>query len=381
LKSLYIHIPFCSKKCIYCDFLSFKPQDGAAVTRYIRSLLKELSLYEETALSTIYIGGGTPSILTPEQSTLLLERLPEIFNLHHLSEFTMEANPESINEQKIEVWKALKVNRISLGVQTFSDELLQLWGRGARKKDIISAVELVRKEGFQNLNIDLILGLQVQDTQEKSAALFREDLSSAVSIEPAHISVYMLTPGTESRLQERRKSGNRRAMDDSTMEKLYLYTVRFLYKSGYSQYEVSNFAKKGFRSAHNLNYWRRGDYIGAGLGAVTSIGSERVKNTEALQLYFKMTECGKKPAAEIEYLSDDIKLSERIMLALRMNNGIAIKELLEETTRENRGKLYGFIHMLCNIGYAEENSERLILTPRGILRSNYIIAELLTLLG
>lgn len=372
--SLYIHIPFCTSKCAYCDFLSFASPDDDEVFRYLHALNCEMALYRGERINTVYIGGGTPSILTTRQFGFITEKLYSSFNIIQDAEFTLEANPESVDRQKVRAWKSSGINRVSLGVQSFEDSVLEQWARKTRRADSIRAVEILSEENINNFNIDLILGLQAGRDVAAGVGLFKKDLAEAAALKPAHISVYMLSihEGGGFAL-----SSEALLFDDSTYEKLYYRTVGFLSSFGYSQYEVSNFAKKGFRSKHNINYWRSGQYIGVGLGAVTTRNGIREKNTQDLGKYIEVAEKGLKPIAETEVLGKRELLYERIILALRMTGGIKLSELECMANVKYKVHLDRYINELQNLGYAEKKTDRLCLTSAGFFRSNYIIARLL----
>ncbi len=336
-----------------------------------------MELYRGAEIKTVYIGGGTPSILTPRQYEAVVKKLYELFDISRTAEFTLEANPESMDREKIRVWKSSGVNRISLGVQSFDDSVLEFWGRKTRRSDTIRAVAALSEEDIRNFNIDLILGIQVHRDRTASNGLFKRDLMEAVALDPSHLSVYILSLHS-GRMSDLVNTAGVRLLDDKTCEKLYYFTVGYLSAHGYGQYEVSNFAKSGFASIHNLNYWKGGDYIGLGLGAVTTENGIRRKNTECFEKYIETSEKGFQPVEETEILGERELFYERIMLSLRMLHGIELSELKSGPHKKDRVELDNFIDELLNLGYAEKKSGRLALTPSGLFRSTYIISKLLT---
>jgi len=364
MRALYLHIPFCTSRCSYCDFLSMVLPDEETAACYIRALLSEVALSAPLSPETLYIGGGTPSVLGPGLWVELLEGLGERVDFSLLREFTVEANPETVDAEKADIWKAYGVSRVSLGVQSFDDFVLVRWGRGARKEDIIRAAGIL---GGFSLSIDLILGLQAVHG-DGGADVFRDDLDRLAELAPENCSVYMLT------LYSRKLDFEFIPFADETYEKLYLSMVDFLESAGYEQYEISNFAKPGRESIHNIHYWMGHDYTGLGLGAVSTHGDRRLKNTEDLDLYLSALERGGEVPGEVEILDPEIKLRERIMLGLRTRAGVPVS-LLEELHgpedgwRETAG-------MLAGQGLARLEEGRLALTPRGLLRSTSICAEL-----
>jgi len=373
MRSLYIHIPFCKGKCYYCDFLSFKKKSNREVKSYLNALIKELSFYKSQSIKTIYIGGGTPSILDLEDFEQLFEALYRIFDLGNLKEFTLEANPESLSSQKLKLWMEYGVNRVSLGVQSFNDMVLKRVNRVTVQKDIYRAFDLIKDSGIRSFSIDLIIGIQNRN-------IYRNDLKRAVEIGPNHISAYLLTVGEATPLKGMIENGKIKIPCDKEYEYLYNYTVANLDSYGYRRYEISNFSKIGCESLHNLNYWMYGEYIGVGLGAFSFIENKRIKNSDDLSDYIQKIDKGIKPSSEIEYLSEEKTRLERIMLGLRMNKGVKKNYILKGLDEDRKGKVLMFIAMLENNQLVEKDSYRVMLSNRGIIRSNTVIAELFDVL-
>ena len=290
LRSLYIHIPFCRNKCAYCDFPSFKIENEGEVSLYIDYLIRELSFYRGENFRTLYIGGGSPSVVGLADYDRLLQRISELFCTRSLIEFTVEANPESLSRGTIELWASHGVNRISLGVQTFNDGVLQKVGRPTRVRDILTAVDLLKEGGIENFNLDLILGIAASD-------IYMTDLKKAVALKPAHISVYMLGISEKTALSRMVARGEFIELTSEEYEQLFGFTAYLLSREGYRRYEISNYAQKGFESYHNLNYWKGGEYIGAGLAAVSTIGRRRTRNTRSFVNYYEKLDRGLKPTA------------------------------------------------------------------------------------
>ena len=370
MTSLYIHIPFCKQKCYYCDFLSFTKKNDLIVENYLNYLFKELRFYKNYNFKTIYVGGGTPSILSEE----LLEKFLSHLDLYvkDLNEYTIEVNPESITEEKIKIMLEHGINRISIGVQSFSDTVLKSLNRPTREKDIYRCISLLREENFKNYNIDLILGIQGYDD-------YKDDLKKVVKLEPKHISSYILHLSKEIKLYEMKLKGEFYPLNEKELSELYKYSCSYLEKSGYEHYEISNFAKPGFESLHNLNYWFYGDYIGVGLGAVSKLERKRIKNTSLLKEYFIKLDNGMLPVADIEYLDDIKQLKEQTMLILRTNRGLTLREMkryIENLNKEKIKEFEEFINILINNYYAKVKNGKITLTDKGFLSSNYIISEI-----
>ena len=293
-----------------------------------------------------------------------------------LDEYTIEVNPESVTEKKIGIILEHGINRISIGVQTFSDAVLRSLNRPTRKKDIYKCINLLRDKNFRNYNIDLILGIQSYEN-------YKDDLKKAVGLEPKHISSYILHLSKETKLYEMKLKGEFYPLNEEKLSELYKYSCSYLEKIGYKHYEISNFARPGFESLHNLNYWFYGDYIGVGLGAVSKLERKRIKNTSLLKEYFLKLDNGALPVANIEYLDDIKQLKEKTMLILRTNRGLSvdrIKECIENINKERVEEFEKFISILVSNYYARVKNGKIILTNKGFLSSNYIISEFFDLL-
>jgi len=370
LKSLYIHIPFCKEKCAYCDFPSFKLENKNDISDYIDHLIIELSFYRDTGFETVYIGGGTPSIIGIHDCKRLFKKVEEVVKPVPWMEYTVEANPESLSEESLKIWMDHGVNRISLGVQSFDDKVLAGIKRLTRRRDIQYAAELLYKRDVQNFNIDLILGIQ-------GKGIFKTDLKRAVSLKPAHMSVYLLSISASTPIKRMIKENSINILPDEGYEDLYYYTEDVLADSGYERYEVSNYSKPGFESRHNLNYWNGGEYIGVGLSAVSAIGNRRTKNCENIIEYYKIIEEGMKPVSETEYITSKKRAYEKIMLSLRTGMGIELRELIRLAAEDKLKNLFEFIDMLNKKGYTCSTvSGSLVLSKKGLFRSNSVIVEI-----
>ncbi len=312
MAGLYIHIPFCRRKCGYCDFVSGEDLNG--IDRYLSAIEKEAQirkgLYKR--FETVYIGGGTPSILNEKQIEKLFSILNRNFSFPSDAELTFEANPESLTAGKARTLKSLGVNRISLGLQSFDEKNLSYLGRLAREEDFHRAFGFLEKAGFENLSADLIYGLP-----HSSHKTWREDLKKAAGMGFSHISCYCLElhPHTPLGLKNEK-------IDEKKQEKMFFSALEFLKKSGYEHYEISNFARKGFRCSHNMNYWLRGDYLGLGISAASCSGSLRTVNEKELGKYFELISKSRPPSSFCEKLSKIQVYREKMMLALRLRDGI-----------------------------------------------------------
>ena len=312
-KGLYVHIPFCSHICAYCDFCKMIYNESLC-NNYLKELEKELASLNIKDIASIYVGGGTPSSLSLQNLHLLLDILSKYVRqgIH----YTFEANVESLSEDKIVLLHKYGVNRVSLGVQSFSDDLLKDMNRYHNENDVKIAIDLLHKHHIDDINIDLIYGLPNQ-----SFSLLKNDVEKALSLDVTHISTYalMVNPNTLYGIKKVKEK------DDDVLREEYDYICEKLEEKGFKRYEVSNFAKEGFCSFHNKLYWSNCQYYGCGLGASSYIGDVRYDNTKSLNKYLK----GEYVASQ-ELLSREDKLFYELMLGLRMSEGICIKELNEE---------------------------------------------------
>lgn len=374
---LYIHIPFCKRKCTYCDFYSLPDGEGRMddYTEALCAHLAELAPYAAGYLAdTVYFGGGTPSYLGERRLTRILKTVLKKYHVAKDAEITLEANPDSAGD-----WKALRnlrkagFNRISLGMQSACDGELREIGRVHTADQTAAAVEAARRAGFQNLSLDLIYGLPRQ-TQEH----WRENLAAAAALEPEHLSCYGLKVEEGTPLFARAAEAD--LPDDGAQADLYLYAVEYLASQGYRQYEISNFAKEGFASRHNLKYWTLGEYMGFGPGAHSDLGGARYAYEKDLEGYIR----GVREQGPLLSESDRIPPMDRdiewLMLGLRTVRGLDPKEFENRFRRRFRCFL-PFLEQCREAGYAVCEEGRWHLTPRGFLVSNQIIGGVLDALA
>lgn len=376
---LYIHIPFCNHKCIYCDFFSV-PYDEAMVRSYIRALCTELTLKKQLLqnLKTVYIGGGTPSILPQESFQQLFSCLDKHYSLMNGTEITVEINPGTIENDTIRFLHSLGVNRISIGVQSFMHNELKIIGRVHTVEDSLKCISLVHKSGVENISLDLLYGIpgQTMKTWEQS-------LSHAIKFSPHHLSTYELTPEKNTPLYQllhfmpRKSSVNHFVMpDEELILMMYNSAIDYLTEFGYEHYEISNFAYPAYRCIHNLNYWNRGDYIGAGAGVHSFIKGTRSMNVKDLHGYISQIEDGIIPETLVHTVTEPEAERERIFLGLRKTEGLSINK-----SEQVSAKLLEAGKEMIRNGFLEKTNGRLKLTRKGITVSNSIIIELLKNLG
>jgi oxygen-independent coproporphyrinogen-3 oxidase len=316
MSALYIHIPFCQKKCLYCSFVVAVGQQ-AKVDVYLDCLEIEAQKYKGSKVETVYIGGGTPTFM----STTQLQRLFSIIraNFAYLrDEFTVEANPEDVEPSKAKALLDLGVNRVSLGVQTFHDPYLKYLGRCHDASRAISAFETLRKTGFRNISVDLMYAFPNQTVAE-----LEKDIKAVTSLQSEHLSLYTLTVDEHSRFYTQKIQQK----DPHEQSDHYERVVELLEKFGFLQYEISNFAKPGQESRHNQNYWLGGDYIGLGVGAHSHREGERSWNISRFADYLMIMKEGKSPREGAEHLNSKERLVEAFLLGLRMNEGVDVSGL------------------------------------------------------
>src|SRR5262249_15907902 len=324
IRHTYVHIPFCARICPYCAFYK-DLLDRSETSRFCEALLRELEgrdrLSRRLLPSTIYFGGGTPTALNMAHLELLLRVFQERLDLSQLVEWTMEANPGSVSARKATLLKKFGVNRISLGVQSWDDELLKLLGREHNAQQAKESYRILREAGFTNVNVDLMFGLPRQTVDQ-----WRATLEKTIVLQPEHVSTYCLTYEEDTEFFLRHARGEFRQDSDSDT-KFFEITIAILEEAGYEHYEISNYARPGFESVHNRAYWRGKDYLGIGPSAVSTIGRKRWQNVCNYRTYIERLFSGQSPHESTENLTDEMKRTERIALALRTRDGISASEL------------------------------------------------------
>jgi oxygen-independent coproporphyrinogen-3 oxidase len=312
----YIHVPFCRARCAYCDFVSFAGQD-VLLDRYVADLCEEIRLQALLAplppsVSTVFFGGGTPSLLESHHVEQILKTVRTHFSLDQGTEITFEANPESVTPSKASGWRMAGVNRLSLGLQAWDDALLRTLGRLHTVEIFRRAYAIARKAGFENVNVDLLYGLPGQ-----TSASWQETLGSTVALHPDHVSLYALTIERHTPLATQGLE-----VDDDLQAEMYDSARSFLGGSGYRHYEISNFCRPGMECRHNLIYWRQQDYFGVGVGAVGCVNGRRWENHRTLEAYHTDLKEGRLPRDREEKLGPAERRFEHLMLGLRLREGM-----------------------------------------------------------
>ncbi len=363
MKGLYIHIPFCIKKCLYCDFVSVTGCEDK-FSSYIDAIIKEAKEYQGEKIDTIFIGGGTPTVLPPVLIERLLKEINSIFEVSSEAEITCEANPGTVTENKLSALIYGGVNRMSIGVQSFNDSELSSIGRIHNAKQAYDTVNELNKKGIKNINIDLMTALPSQTPES-----LRKTLEIAMELPITHISAYSLIIEDGTPLEREYSKGNIILPDDDTDREMYHYTLDFLKGKGFIQYEISNFAKKGFECKHNIKYWDCNEYIGLGAAAHSYIGNKRFSNSCDIAEY--MT--GNKRDEIL--LSRNDEMSEFMMLGLRKTSGISA-EVFKNKFGTELNHVYGeTLDRFIKLGLLEFFGGYYRLTKWGIDVSNSVMCE------
>ena len=368
---LYIHIPFCVKKCAYCDFLS-GPSDEKSRERYVELLCEEIQMcrgkVEKYQVSTVFFGGGTPSMLQGEQIKRIMETMRKVFAFEADAEISMEMNPGTVTVEKLVAYKGAGINRLSIGLQSVHDDELKLLGRIHTFDEFLSSYKMARKTGFRNINIDLISAIPGQ-----TVSSWGQTLKTIVDLKPEHISAYSLIIEEGTPFYERYGEGSGQALLPSEEEEreMYWLTKQILHEAGYERYEISNYAKEGRECRHNIGYWERTPYLGFGIGAASLFGEARYANPSNIEEY--RTSFAKKFQAE--KLSVEEQMEEYMFLGLRMMKGISKQRFAKNFGMEIE-EIYGKqIEKLKKSELLEEKNDRIYLTEKGIDISNAVFVE------
>ncbi|RZI48160.1 radical SAM family heme chaperone HemW [Lactococcus kimchii] len=367
--SAYVHIPFCSHICYYCDFAKVLTT-GQPIDEYIEALIEEFESFEIKKLRTLYIGGGTPTVLSALQLERLLSALTARLDLTYLEEFTVEANPGDLSDEVIEVLAHSAVNRISLGVQTFNNQLLKKIGRTHTQAQVYESIERLKAAGFENITIDLIYALPGQTME-----MVQDDLERFLSLDLPHVALYSLILEDHTVFMNRQRRGLLRLPSEDKNADMYEYIMENLAQRGYEHYEVSNFARAGFESKHNLTYWNNAEYYGFGAGASGYLAGVRYKNRGPIHHYLAANAQDKRVHEEI--LSKKEQVEEEMFLGLRKKSGVSVAKF-EEKFALSFEKLYGEqVTKLIEQGLLNNNRQKIQLTDKGFELGNNVFQEFL----
>ena len=357
--SAYVHIPFCTQICYYCDFskvfIKNQPVDS-----YLEHLLREYRSYDIQKLRTLYIGGGTPTALSAPQLEVLLDGLTKNLDLSVLEELTIEANPGDLDEDKIGVLKNSAVNRVSLGVQTFDDKMLKKIGRSHLEKDIYENIDRLKLAGFDNISIDLIYALPGQTMEQ-----VKDNVAKAIALDIPHMSLYSLILENHTVFMNRMRRGKLPLPKEEVEAEMFEFIIAALERAGFEHYEISNFSKPGFESRHNLMYWDNAEYYGIGAGASGYVDGVRYKNHGPIRHYLKAVEEGNARINE-EHLSLREQMEEEMFLGLRKKTGVS-KARFEEKFGTSFENIYGqVVRDLCHQGLLQIEGQQIRMTKKGL---------------
>ncbi|PKL88517.1 MAG: coproporphyrinogen III oxidase [Ignavibacteriae bacterium HGW-Ignavibacteriae-2] len=370
--SVYIHIPFCDHKCIYCDFYSIIRYDNTS--EFFNSLHKEIDHYAQSLSSThkiktIFFGGGTPSFVNPTQINSIIEKLKSNFIFEEKVEITLETNPGTVSSKKINEFISTGINRFSVGIQSFNDEELNFLTRIHDKKTAISTVENIAAAGIENINVDLIFNLPGQSKEK-----WESNLLQAANLPVKHISAYSLILEKGTILNKMVMDGNVEMQDENYDADLYEHTIDFMELSGFNQYEVSNFCKPGYECVHNLAYWEHKEYLGLGTSSHSFIGKERWWNYSSLKMYIDSVNSKRHAVRSIEQLTELQLLEEFIMLNLR-GRGLNLIELEKKFGTNWQNNNSNYLKTLVSEGFITYNNNFIKFTKQGYTLCDEILIK------
>lgn len=373
---IYIHIPFCVKKCAYCDFLSASQSDET-IDAYVEGLIQEIQAHsferKNPCVTTVFFGGGTPSVLTPEQMEKIFHALREQFHISEEAEITIEVNPGTVTKEKLDMYQKCGVNRLSFGLQSTNNRELKLLGRIHTYEEFLENYSLARACGFGNINIDLISAIPKQTLES-----WTQTLNDVVKLNPEHISAYSLIVEEDTPFARLYGEGcpNEKDLPSEEEERaIYYKTEEVLNAHGYFKYEISNYAKPEKECRHNLGYWERKEYLGLGLGAASLIENTRFRNTRNLEFYLEHACEPKKLQREKQALSQKEQIEEFLFLGLRKTKGITLEEFERNFGIQAEVYYQEQFEKLLKSKLLEKEGDTIRLTKKGMDVSNYVFAE------
>lgn len=363
INSLYVHIPFCIKKCLYCDFNSYSNNELQDI--YTNSLINEIEKINEESFETIFVGGGTPTILSLKNLKKILEALSKF----HAIEYTFESNPGTITENNLNLLREYGVNRLSIGLQAWQDHLLTGLGRVHSLHDFLEGYEAARRAGFNNINIDLMFGIPDQGMED-----WMESIDKVIEINPEHISCYSLIIEDGTPFKKLYDENKLNIVEEDIERDMYHYAINKLKQAGYLHYEISNFSKIGFECKHNITYWTLEEYLGAGAGAHSFVNNKRFSNFKSLSQYINGVR-ENNIIEECTFQRHNDLLSEYMFLGLRMMEGISKNHFKMKFGEDIESIYSNEISGLIQKGLIIENGNKIMLTPMGIDFSNQVFVE------
>lgn len=373
--SLYIHVPFCKIKCNYCAFFTMSGRESK-LPEYFSSLKKEVDLIsnqlDNTIITTIFLGGGTPSLVDSREVKNLLEHIYSKLKIFKNAEVTIECNPESITKSKIDEYLNSKINRISIGLQAWQNRILKYLNRLYTIDEFVDKYTIVKNSGFKNINIDLIFGIPEQSIDE-----WKETVINTVRLDPTHISAYSLELDEDSTLGRMYLRKKLNPLDQNIDRKMYDFVKKYLEQNDYEHYEISNFSKTGFRCIHNLNFWKYYEYIGIGAGAHSFFNQKRYYNIKSIENYIKQINSNRIPSVQIENIEPSKSHIEFFITNIRLIGGFEIKSFLERFNINLEDRFRNEIKKLRVEGYLKLEKGRIFLTKKGMNLENLVIQSFL----
>ncbi|MCK5241383.1 radical SAM family heme chaperone HemW [bacterium] len=369
---VYVHIPFCQKKCLYCDFASQPAAASDEIQHYFFLLNKEIQQRAHGMARTLYFGGGTPSLAEPEQLSSVLGVLARRMHLEKGIEMTLEANPATVNQNKLTQFRQLGINRIALGVQSTQDKYLQLLGRSHTAEQAAQSVKDIRANNFENLSCDLIYGLPGQTLLE-----FQQDLHTLLAWNPEHISMYALSLEEKTPLEAKVRTGTLPLLDDDLAAEMYTWAKEYLAQNGFFQYELCSFSKPGFECQHNTIYWKNQDYLGLGAAAHSFEQGVRKWNENQVKHYMEKIEANHSAQSGEEQLQGRAKIAEQLIVGLRLTSGVNTQEIQDYYEKTWAQDFTRPIREMAARGLLLATNNTLRLTDQGMLLSNLVFREIL----
>ncbi|MEA2084379.1 MAG: radical SAM family heme chaperone HemW [Thermodesulfobacteriota bacterium] len=374
--SLYVHIPFCRTKCDYCSFVSF-PVGNGNINEYMEALLKQAEIISrhpwvlERKFKSLFVGGGTPTIYDNDSLARLIEHCLHLFRFDSKPEITVETNPNTVTLEKLITLTAAGVNRLSIGIQSFSDRLLKLLGRSHSAADGLNSVKSARIAGFTNISLDLMYGLPGQTITD-----WKETLETAATISPEHLSIYELTIEEGTGFAQRADKGELILPDEDRVIEMDDLTLNVTEKTGYQRYEISNFAKPGRKCTHNINYWENRNYVGLGAAAFSCFSGVRVQNITDPSEFTRLIKKKMPPFLKAESLPNEARFRETVIMGLRMLSGVSIT-MLEQRFDLTPRTYYGeILQKLISNNLIMISANHMKLTEKGLRLANQVMAQL-----
>ena len=368
--SIYVHIPFCMSKCHYCDFTSFICNKDT-MDKYIEDLIREINLYKDKlgnySIRTIFIGGGTPSSIDPKYIEKILRLIYKNFNIEKLQEVSIEANPGTLDNHKARIYKQSGINRISLGLQTLNDNLLKTIGRIHTSQDFYESLNILRNEGFNNINVDLMFSLPGQTMED-----LENTLSEIIRLDLEHISIYSLILEEDTPLAKLYDKGIYKEIDEDLDREMYHKSIEILKKSGYDHYEISNLTKGNYQCKHNLTYWKTQPYLGLGLGSHSNVFGKRFFNYSDFKSYGLALGKNKLPIQGEESIDHLTSIVEYIIMGLRLIDGIDKEEYKNIFGQDIDQRYANVISKNKERGLIKESNSHIYLTEKGLDLGNLV---------